>query len=405
MVDVCNTNTLNCLNNGQCAVDTILNTTYCECASCYGGSVCEHTISSQSQIDTIYVYLIVSIIGLFVSLLNNILGLELFIGCSRVRRTNCGIYLIVYSIVSILSSILFAVNQSVKYYLDKIPKSDLSHYPAYQCYFAKIGYNTLVYVCIWLSACIAVERGLIVSWNSKTNATRWRSICTIIFLSAVACGSITPMIIYKCDWDNIPSLQTMRLILVWFSTVAGLSTYVLAILLILISFARRIRRYGTENGSFIKTYLKLFYSHLFIFIPPIAYAVGYIPYTIVNNTQDTNQLYFQCGISMVEFIVKVLIESLQGVPPVLTWLLFIYPSKVYMTEYYMNTWSGQRLARIVMFFRENHEKKHNVCPTTMDLINDERSRLNWSRFMMTGTGLIMSPRRELTQMPVRPVEG
>ncbi|CAF3412191.1 unnamed protein product [Rotaria socialis] len=405
MANLCSQNTLNCSDNGQCGVNITSNTTYCNCDPCHEGSVCELLIGWQSQIDTTYVYLVVSIVGLFVSLLNNILGLELFIGCGRVRRTNCGIYLIVYSILSMLSSILFAVNQSVQYYLEKIPKSDLSHYPAYQCYFAKIGYNTLVYACIWLSACIAVERGIIITWNSKTNATRWRPICSIIFLSVVACGSITPMIIYKCDWGDIPSLQTARLILVWFNTVAGLSTYIFAILLSLISFARRIGRYGTDDGSFIKTYLKLFYSHLSIFIPPIAYAVGYIPYTVTYSTVPSTQYYFECGISIVEFIVKVLIESLQGVPPVLTWLLFIYPSKVYMTEYYMNTWSGQRLARIVMFFRENHEKKHNVCPTTMDLINDERSRLNWSRFMMTGTGLIMSPRRELTQMPVRPVEG
>ncbi|CAF4256154.1 unnamed protein product [Rotaria magnacalcarata] len=172
------------------------------------------------------------------------------------------------------------------------------NFPDYQCYFAKIGYNALAYACIWLNACIAFERGLIVCFDSKTNATRWRSICTLILLSAIACGSITPMIVCSCDWDNVPSLKTARLFFVWFSTVAGLSTYVLAILLILISFARRIRRYGTENGSFMKTYLKLFYSHLFIFIPPFAYVFGYIPHTIVINTQDTSQLYFQCGISM-----------------------------------------------------------------------------------------------------------
>ncbi|CAF4390270.1 unnamed protein product [Rotaria magnacalcarata] len=120
--------------------------------------------------------------------------------------------------------------------------------------------------------------------DSKTNATRWRSVCTITVLSAISGGSAIPMMVYNCDFGNIPSLQTARLILVWFSTVADLSTYVFATLLILISFARRIRRYGTENGSFIKTYIKLFYSHLFIFIPPIAYAVGYIPYTVTYNT-------------------------------------------------------------------------------------------------------------------------
>ncbi|CAF1945341.1 unnamed protein product [Rotaria magnacalcarata] len=403
MIDLCNGNTLNCLNNGQCAADITSNTTYCECASCHDGSVCEHTITRQSQIDTTYVYLIVSIIALFFSLLNNILGLELFIGCSRVRRTNCGIYLIVYSILSVLSSISFVVNQSLAYYVEKIANNALMNFPDYQCYFAKIGYNSLVYACIWLNACIAFERGLIVCFDSKTNATRWRSVCTITVLTVIAGGSAIPMMVYHCDFGNIPSLQTARLFLVWFSTVAGLSTYVLAILLILLSFARRIRRYGTENGSFMKTYLKLFYSHLFIFIPPFAYAFGYIPYSIVINTQDPSQWYFQCGISMVEFIVKVLLESLQGVPPVLTWLLFIYPSKVYMTEYYMNTWSGQRLARIIIFFRGNHGRKQSFYHDTTNCTSDAPARLNWSRFMTTGTDLIRSGGRELTHIPVRPI--
>ncbi|CAF4757634.1 unnamed protein product [Rotaria socialis] len=225
------------------------------------------------------------------------------------------------------------VDESLRHYQDKVPNSDLSNFPGYGCYFGKIGYNALVYGCIWLNACIAFERGLIVCLDSKTNATRWRSICTITVFSVIATGSAIPMMVYNCDFGNIPGLQTARLFLVWFSIVTGLSIYVLATLLILISFARRIRQYGTEDGSFIKTYLKLFYNHLFIFIPPIAYAVGYISYTVIINTGPSTQYYFECGISMIEFIVKVLIESLQGVPPVLTWLLFIYSSK-----YLVNNW-------------------------------------------------------------------
>jgi hypothetical protein len=65
--------------------------------------------------------------------------------------------------------------------------------------------------------------------------------------------------------------------------VGGITIYVLATLLVLITFARRIRQYSTENGLFIKTYLKLLYRHLFIFIPPVAYMISNIPYTILTN--------------------------------------------------------------------------------------------------------------------------
>src|SRR5271156_616951 len=39
---------------------------------------------------------------------------------------------------------------------------------------------------------------------------------------------------------------------------------------------------------------KLLKSHLFIFALPIAYAIGYIPYTIVVNTKNPASSYFQC---------------------------------------------------------------------------------------------------------------
>jgi hypothetical protein len=99
------------------------------------------------------------------------------------------------------------------------------------------------------------------------------------------------------------------------------------------SFDRRIRQYGTENGSFIKAFLKVLYTYLFIFVPLIAYGICQLPYTIVVNTNNPKHSYFQCGILTGEYIIKGLIEVLTNAPFVVTWLLFVYPSRVYMTEF------------------------------------------------------------------------
>jgi hypothetical protein len=187
---------------------------------------------------------------------------------------------------------------------------------------------------------------------------------------AVAGGSATPMILYKCDWENIPNLQTVRGFYGWFYTISGITLYVVATLFVLISFARRIRRYGTENGSFIKTFLKLLYTHLFIFIPPIAYGVGYLPYAIIDLVKNPKYSYYQCGISTVEFIVKVLIDRLLSISIIVTWLLFVYPSKVYMTEFYLNTWSGQRLAKILIHIKSYYDRTRNAHSPATNLINN-----------------------------------
>jgi hypothetical protein len=238
------------------------------------------------------------------------------------------------------------------------------------CALSKVGYTTIVYLCIWFSLSVAFERALIICFDSKTNSSRWRSFAFIIFNFALAGGSAIPMIVYKCDWDNIPNVQTMRDFFITFYIVAGITIYVLATLLVLISFARRIRRYGTENGSFIKTFLKLFYTHLFIFIPPTAYAVGYIPYAIISLVKNPEYTYYQCGISTVEFIIKVLIDRLLSISIITTWLLFVYPSKVYMTEFYLNTWSGQRLATILIHLKSYYERTRNGHSPTTNLVNN-----------------------------------
>ncbi|CAF3982675.1 unnamed protein product [Rotaria sp. Silwood1] len=175
MADLCHQNPLNCLNDGQCAVNIALNTTYCNCTLCKIGPRCETDVFKWVQLTTDYMYLIIILIGLLIAVLNNTLSLEVFLGCSQVRRTNCGIYLIVYSLVSLLSSIILVLYQALHTYADKVTNSTISQYFDYNCYFGKIGYNGLVYFCIWLSSFVACERGLIVCFGIKTNATRWRS--------------------------------------------------------------------------------------------------------------------------------------------------------------------------------------------------------------------------------------
>ena len=349
MVNFCHLYPLECLNNGQCAVNIGLNTTYCQCDPCHEGIFCENDVVKQTQFDTTYVHLIIFIIGLCFSVLNNSLTLELCIDCRRIRRTNCGVYLIIYSILSLISSIFLVADKAVEYYSNQLNNNG-KQYEVFHCYVGNVGYNMLVYLCIWFSSCIAFECGLVISFDCKMT-NRWRSFVTVMIISAIAGGSVTPMLLYKCGWRNIPSLKIARGFFVWFYISTGILIYVLATLLILISFTRRIRQFGTENGSFIKTFLKLLRTHLFIFIPPITYAVCYIPFTIVFHKRNRDHSYFQCGISTGEYTIKVIIEMLQGVPFIITWLLFVYPSKVYMTEFYQNTWSGQHSAGILSHFR------------------------------------------------------
>jgi len=203
------------------------------------------------------------------------------------------------------------------------------------------------------------------------NASRWRSCATIIIIFGIAVGSATPILVYTCSWDSIPYLRIARSFFNYFYIAAGIAVYLLATVLVLISFTRRIRRYGMESGSYIKTFLKLLYTHLFIFVPPIAYGISQIPFTIAYHTKYQEDTYLQCGISTGEYIIKMLAEVLTGVPIGVTWLLFVYPSRVYMTEFYLNTWSGQCLAKILLLFKSYNDREESNDLSTTNFINNE----------------------------------
>lgn len=72
-------------------------------------------------------------------------------------------------------------------------------------------------------------------------------------------------------------------------------------------------------------------------------------------------------------MLQILIELFPTVPTVITWLLFVYPSRVYMTEFYLNTWSGQHLAKILLFFKSCYGRKKSNHQFTPNLISIEHN--------------------------------
>ncbi|CAF1203271.1 unnamed protein product [Didymodactylos carnosus] len=223
-------------------------------------------------------------------------------------------------------------------------------YTTFHCYINKILYTVTTLLCLWLSCVVAVERGLIVCLNFKTNATRLRSLVVVLIMIVIAAASSLHLFIYQCNYD-VNGGEIIRGVFLYFYTAVGIVLYVIAALLVLISFARRIHEYGNSGESCLKTFFKLLGKHLFIFIPPLVYGFAVLPYTIIINSRRDNQQYLACKITRTVYYIRILILMLTYLPPTLTWLLFVYPSKVYMTEFYMNTRSGQCIFKVLLKFR------------------------------------------------------
>lgn len=368
MTDLCELNPLTCKNNEKCIFNISSNTTYCLCGRCHYGIFCENDVWREKEFNTYYPRFIASIVQLSYTILNSALVFELFIRCARIRSTNCGIYLLVYSILSLLAYICLVVSAALKYYPNRFTNGS-NQDEALLCFITGFNSDVLFYLCLWMSSLIAFERGLIVRFGNEMNATRWRSFFGTIALFAIAGSFITPMLVYKCDWDNVPGLKTFYRFSQGFFLLLGIAVYIGATILILVSFTYRIRSYGTENGSSIRTFLRLLKSHLFIFFPPFMYGICQIPFIIAISKKKDGQSYYQCGISLGEFIIKIKVNQLTNMPYGLAWLLFVYPSRVYMNEFYINTWSGQRLASIIIYCRSYIDR---ACNTVLRRTNPRR---------------------------------
>ena len=139
----------------------------------------------------------------------------------------------------------------------------------FHCVVGVAGYNVAVFLCIWFSASIQFERGLLIYRRATTNSTRRQSIIVSTVLLAMGIGCAIPIAFYNCNWDGVPHLKTARVFLMCLHIAIPIIIYLVATVLSLIGLARRVHAYGLEKGSRIRTFAKLFYSHLFIFVPPI----------------------------------------------------------------------------------------------------------------------------------------
>ncbi|UJR18648.1 hypothetical protein I4U23_005556 [Adineta vaga] len=344
-----------CLNGGLLILSNSSNTSYCQCHPCFEGINCSYPIPNKRRIpfNKEYVYLIIFLAKLCLSLVNNLLSLEVFLGCKRVRRTNIGVYLILYSIISMIGSVLLAVNQSMQYFKPYSFRKNQELSETFDCFLKKSGDQVAALVCLSLSTLVVFERALITCFNFKMNATRWRSVITLLLTFSITTLTSVAMLIYRCEFVPSHNTPTSRGTYRWFhgaGFLAGL-IYVIGTLLVLIHFAQHIYHYGTVQESRKKNFFKVLRKHLFIFVPLIVVFLCVIPYQTWYSIRPFGRGYWYCGISTVEYIIKIIIQALPYIPIDLTWLMFVYPSNVYMTEFYTNTWSGRRIRKILDFGR------------------------------------------------------
>ncbi|CAF1437989.1 unnamed protein product [Adineta ricciae] len=338
---------INCSNNGQLIFNVTLNQSYCQCNPCYQGLNCSELIprKQQVQFNLKRDNFIISLILTLLTLLNNHLTVELCIRSKRIRSTNIGIYLIIYSLVSIIGRILLFISDSIQYMKSIDLHENIELDETLQCFLEKLGKHVATFICVWIGALIAFERALIICSTVRMNASRWRSMKVLLISLCFIAPTCILMLIYRCQEDSPHGTLESRLTSALIYTVDFLAgvIYLASTIIVLKNLASRISHFTSVQQSRRNIYRILLKRHFFIFLPPLIYSLCVLPYQIWYPINRSKQTFLYCGISATEYLFKILVYQLTPVPTAITWLIFIYPSNVYMTEFYRETRLGRRL--------------------------------------------------------------
>ncbi|UJR12307.1 hypothetical protein I4U23_016484 [Adineta vaga] len=184
----------------------------------------------------------------------------------------------------------------------------------------KVGEHVATFICLWLSALIAFERALIICSTVRMNASRWKSIKILLISLCLIVPSCVLMLIYRCQWGvphgTLKSRLTSALIYI-VGFLAGI-IYITSTIIVLKNFVSRIFDFTTVQQSRKKIYITLLKRHFFIFLPPLIYLLCILPYQIWYPINRYKQPFLYCGISVTEYLFKILVKQLTTVPTAIT---------------------------------------------------------------------------------------
>ncbi|CAF1442081.1 unnamed protein product, partial [Adineta steineri] len=96
-----------------------------------------------------------------------------------------------------MGTISLVIGQAVQYLKPYPFANNEELLETFHCFLEKSGYQITALLCLWLSALIALERGLITGFGFKMNATRWRSFVTLLLIFCIAGVTSVPWLFYR----------------------------------------------------------------------------------------------------------------------------------------------------------------------------------------------------------------
>jgi hypothetical protein len=352
-----------CENGGRCFQDnaTCPSMTWCACPMCFFGRQCQFTskgfslsledilayqikplTSLEKQRIVVKVSVAVTTTMLTVGLINGILSITTF-QATRPRQVGCGIYLLITSINSLFITIVFSLKFAILL-LTQMGTILNQIFLTSQCVSLDFLLKTLVQTSEWLFACVAVERALIVIRGVNFDKTRSKRAAKWVVLVVFLCTIITSIhepihrnmledaeegrrwciIRYTIETASMFTLYSTIMNIVHF--IVPFSINIISALIIIITATRR-RSAAQKQSTFYSNLCDQLSQHKHLLISPLGLVLLALPRLLLYFLLD-------CLKSIHDSVTLFLIGYFFSfIPPLLTFVVFIFPSKTYMTDF------------------------------------------------------------------------
>lgn len=330
-----------CLNGGYCSA-----TNTCICSSaCFIGDFCEIDYSAahlplagainEDSPSSRNAYIVIFFFFGFIGLINNILSLTTFVR-EKIRFTAYGIYLIVFSILSIILmlTILTYILTAAQY------NSDAYKFAA--CHIIPFISLIMTDGSILCTAAIAIERVLIECFNFSIRGSKIRAICaSLIIILYVAGSNIDEVFVRRVsknrmgqdtciyDFAGYPLWESFDTVFSYTHVIIPCVIHVTCSICALTTIARRKILIRDIEKSFYQVWLEQLYYHRDFFIPPVCIIICILPHGILGHLIKPCIPYSD----KVKLRLHISFVLLLFVPQMLNFILYVYPNDIYFKEF------------------------------------------------------------------------
>ena len=298
---------------------------------------------------TVYqVYTVIMWIFVVLSLISNLLSLQTFLCTKKIRVTNCGIYLISFSIICIVINLVLP--------LQALPISE----PSFQiavCVLWNFIMIPSISVLQWLNGFVAIERVLIECYDFSLYDPRRRSIIStgLLLLIQIIWNSFPNIFcrqvgitINSCD-GQLTHLGNILLAFFFYKELIPFVLFIVAIVLVLRQLARHRSTIIGRKLTFID-YFRICSNHRDFFTPLVLYSISVIPTFIYYAIHP----YYVLLTSKEDYIKLLIFESIYHFSTTLTFVTYVYANRVYKEAFWNSSLVGRGLINLRLLVCKNN---------------------------------------------------